>query len=46
MLEHLSSLELDIESKDLQVKAANDEAARLRVQVAELKARLAKYERV
>lgn len=44
--EHLSSLELDLEAKDSQIKAANDEASRLRKQVAELSARLAKYERV
>ncbi|KAK1927413.1 hypothetical protein DB88DRAFT_477928 [Papiliotrema laurentii] len=44
--EHLSSLELDLEHKDTQIKAANSEAARLRKQVAELKARLSKYELV
>jgi hypothetical protein len=46
MAEHLSSLELDLEHKDTQIKAANSEAARLRKQVAELKARLSKYELV
>ena len=43
-IEHLSSLELDLEAKDNQIKMANDEAKLLRKQVADLRARLSKYE--
>lgn len=44
--EHLSSLESTLSTKDLQVKLANEEAANLRREVAELRRRLAKYEAV
>ena len=43
--EHLSSLETDLETKDMQIKAARDEALRLRAEVAALKKRLSQYER-
>ncbi|WVR03953.1 hypothetical protein IAU60_000952 [Kwoniella sp. DSM 27419] len=42
--EHLSSLEHTLGAKDQLIKNANDEAARLRREVADLKKRLAKYE--
>ena len=45
-LEHLSSLETDLYSKDVQIKAAKDEASHLRRQVEMLKKRLAAYEPV
>lgn len=44
--EHLSTLETDLNSKDLQIKLAKDEAESLRRQVEELKLRLCKYERI
>ncbi|WWC68764.1 uncharacterized protein I206_102698 [Kwoniella pini CBS 10737] len=43
--EHLTSLEHDLGAKDLQIKIANDEANRLRKEVAELRRKLAKYEK-
>jgi len=42
--EHLTSLESTLGAKDLQIKIANDETARLRREVADLKRRLAAYE--
>lgn len=42
--EHLTLLESDLNAKDLKIKSAQDEASRLRKQVAELKKRLARYE--
>ncbi|WVQ94539.1 hypothetical protein IAU59_001618 [Kwoniella sp. CBS 9459] len=43
--EHLSSLEHTLGAKDLQIKLANEETARLRREVAELKKKLSKYEK-
>ena len=42
--EHLTSLETNLHDKDVRVKTAENEAARLRREVAELKRRLSKYE--
>jgi len=42
--EHLTSLESTLGTKDLQIKLANEESARLRREVADLKRRLAAYE--
>ncbi|RSH95829.1 hypothetical protein EHS25_000922 [Saitozyma podzolica] len=44
--EHLLSLESTLGSKDLQIKLANEEVSRLRKDVAELKRRLAKWEKL
>jgi len=43
--EHLTSLESTLGAKDLQIRLANEEAARLKREVMDLKRRLAKYER-
>lgn len=45
MVEHLSSLETTLAAKDLAVKLAIEESSRLRKELAEVKKRLAKYER-
>lgn len=44
--EHLSSLEVNMGAKDLQLRLANEEALRLRSEVADLKRRLARYENI
>lgn len=44
--EHLSSLESTLNSKDVQIKVARDDAERLRREVENLKRRLSKYEKV
>lgn len=44
--EHLNSLESTLNSKDVQIKVARDDAERLRREVENLKRRLSKYEKV
>lgn len=44
--EHLSSLETTLNAKDTLIKKANEESAKLRKEVADLKRRLGKYETV
>lgn len=42
--EHLSSLETTLAAKDIRIRLANEEAARLREELSQVKKRLAKYE--